>query len=98
MEAGPGGLLRIRLCVMGFKSHSTWAEGYARASAHRVTVATVGGDRWKWRMQVLWGGAVRWGCFLRVAGLLAAHHAQGAFSGVFSANLSRQTPIITQVT
>ena len=36
-------------------SHKAWADGYARASRHRVTRLTMPGYFWKWRMH---GGAV----------------------------------------
>lgn len=36
-------------------SHQAWAEGYARHSRHTVTLLTMAGRFWKWRMQ---GGAV----------------------------------------
>jgi glycosyltransferase involved in cell wall biosynthesis len=31
-------------------SHQAWAEGYARASRHQVTLLTMAGQFWKWRM------------------------------------------------
>jgi glycosyltransferase involved in cell wall biosynthesis len=31
-------------------SHQAWAEGYARHSRHRVTLLTLPGQFWKWRM------------------------------------------------
>jgi len=31
-------------------SHRAWAEGYARHSRHRVTLLTMAGQFWKWRM------------------------------------------------
>ncbi len=36
-------------------SHQAWAEGYAATSAHQVTLVTMSGRFWKWRMQ---GGSV----------------------------------------
>lgn len=36
-------------------SHRAWAEGYVRSSRHTVTLLTMAGRFWKWRMQ---GGAV----------------------------------------
>jgi glycosyltransferase involved in cell wall biosynthesis len=36
-------------------SHATWAEEYARYSGHEVTLLTLDGRHWKWRMH---GGAV----------------------------------------
>ena len=36
-------------------SHLAWAEDYARHSRHRVTLLTMAGRFWKWRMQ---GGAI----------------------------------------
>jgi glycosyltransferase involved in cell wall biosynthesis len=36
-------------------SHQAWAEGYQRYSRHRVTLVTMAGRFWKWRMQ---GGAL----------------------------------------
>ena len=36
-------------------SHQAWAEGYARHSRHNVTLLTMAGRFWKWRMQ---GGAI----------------------------------------
>jgi glycosyltransferase involved in cell wall biosynthesis len=36
-------------------SHASWAEEYARRSAHRVEVMSLEGRHWKWRMH---GGAV----------------------------------------
>ena len=36
-------------------SHQAWAEGYARHSRHNVTLLTMVGRFWKWRMQ---GGAI----------------------------------------
>ena len=36
-------------------SHATWAEEYARYSGHDVTLLTLDGRHWKWRMH---GGAV----------------------------------------
>ena len=36
-------------------SHQAWAEGYARHSRHRVSLLTMAGRFWKWRMQ---GGAI----------------------------------------
>ena len=36
-------------------SHRAWAEGYARHSRHTVTLLTMAGRFWKWRMQ---GGAI----------------------------------------
>jgi glycosyltransferase involved in cell wall biosynthesis len=36
-------------------SHRAWAEGYARHSRHQVTLLTMDGLFWKWRMQ---GGAI----------------------------------------
>lgn len=36
-------------------SHRVWAEGYARRSRHRITLLTMAGRFWKWRMQ---GGAL----------------------------------------
>jgi hypothetical protein len=36
-------------------SHRAWAEGYRQTSRHRVTLLTMAGRFWKWRMQ---GGAV----------------------------------------
>lgn len=36
-------------------SHASWAEEYARHSRHQVTLLTLSGRRWKWRMH---GGAV----------------------------------------
>jgi len=36
-------------------SHQSWAEGYARHSKHRVTILSLPGRWWKWRMH---GGAV----------------------------------------
>ncbi len=36
-------------------SHKAWAEGYARHSRHTVTLLTMAGRFWKWRMQ---GGAI----------------------------------------
>ena len=36
-------------------SHATWAIGYAANSQHRVTLLTLPGRFWKWRMH---GGAV----------------------------------------
>ena len=32
-------------------SHRAWAQGYQRASRHRVTLVTMPGRFWKWRMQ-----------------------------------------------
>ncbi|RIK41480.1 MAG: DUF3524 domain-containing protein [Chloroflexi bacterium] len=32
-------------------SHRAWAEGYQRHSRHRVTLVTMAGRFWKWRMQ-----------------------------------------------
>ena len=31
-------------------SHQAWAEGYARHSRHQVTLLTMAGQLWKWRM------------------------------------------------
>ena len=31
-------------------SHRAWAEGYARHSRHQVTLLTMTGQLWKWRM------------------------------------------------
>ena len=39
-------------------SHRAWAEGYARASQHEVTLLTMPGRLWKWRMH---GAAVTLG-------------------------------------
>lgn len=36
-------------------SHKSWAEGYGRASRHQVTLLSMAGRFWKWRMQ---GGAI----------------------------------------
>jgi len=36
-------------------SHRAWAEGYARHSAHQITILSLPGRWWKWRMH---GGAV----------------------------------------
>ncbi|GIV71131.1 tRNA-queuosine alpha-mannosyltransferase domain-containing protein [Caldilinea sp.] len=36
-------------------SHRAWAEGYARCSRHTVSLLTMSGSFWKWRMQ---GGAI----------------------------------------
>ncbi len=36
-------------------SHAAWAEGYARHSQHQVTVLSLAGHFWKWRMH---GGAI----------------------------------------
>jgi len=36
-------------------SHATWAEEYARVSSHDITLLTLSGRHWKWRMH---GGAV----------------------------------------
>lgn len=36
-------------------SHQAWAEGYARHSRHQVSILSLAGRFWKWRMQ---GGAV----------------------------------------
>ncbi len=36
-------------------SHKVWAEGYAQHSRHRVSLLTMAGRFWKWRMQ---GGAM----------------------------------------
>lgn len=36
-------------------SHRAWAEGYAKASAHTVTLLTLPDRHWKWRMH---GGAI----------------------------------------
>ena len=36
-------------------SHQAWAEGYARHSRHTLTLLTMAGRFWKWRMQ---GGAI----------------------------------------
>ncbi len=36
-------------------SHQAWAEGYARHSRHTITLLTMAGRFWKWRMQ---GGAI----------------------------------------
>ena len=36
-------------------SHQAWAEGYARHSKHQVTILSLPGRWWKWRMH---GGAV----------------------------------------
>jgi glycosyltransferase involved in cell wall biosynthesis len=36
-------------------SHQAWAEGYARHSRHAITLLTMAGRFWKWRMQ---GGAI----------------------------------------
>jgi glycosyltransferase involved in cell wall biosynthesis len=36
-------------------SHQAWAEGYQRYSQHQITLLTLAGRFWKWRMQ---GGAI----------------------------------------
>lgn len=36
-------------------SHAAWAKGYARHSAHDITILNLSGNYWKWRMH---GGAV----------------------------------------
>ena len=36
-------------------SHAAWADGFARHSSHEVTVLSLPGQFWRWRMQ---GGAV----------------------------------------
>lgn len=36
-------------------SHQAWAEGYQRCSSHDVRIASLPGERWRWRLR---GGAV----------------------------------------
>ncbi len=48
----------MRICLLepyNTGSHRTWAEGYAAHSRHQVTLLTLSGQYWKWRMH---GGAV----------------------------------------
>lgn len=46
-------MVKIKLIVMGFASHTTWAEGFQRASVeHDVHVEVVPCDRWKFRLLV----------------------------------------------
>lgn len=48
--------MRVLLCEPYCTgSHQSWAEGYARRSAHDVRLVTHAGGFWKWRMQ---GGAL----------------------------------------
>ncbi|MBW7884982.1 MAG: DUF3524 domain-containing protein [Caldilineaceae bacterium] len=49
-------------------SHQAWAEGYLRHSRHEITLLTMAGRFWKWRMQ---GGAVELASQARRA--LSAH-------------------------
>ena len=47
--------MKVLVCEPYFTgSHKSWAEGYARHSAHDVRLVTHDGSFWKWRMQ---GGA-----------------------------------------
>lgn len=44
--------MRVLLCEPYLAgSHRSWAEGFARHSAHDVTVVSHSGEFWKWRMQ-----------------------------------------------
>ena len=56
--------LKIKVCNVGFASHTAWANGFAAASVqHDVDVLTVKPDRWKWRMQC---GAVEFASQVRI--------------------------------
>eukprot|EP00934_Nitzschia_sp_Nitz4_P004259 Nitzschia sp. Nitz4//scaffold182_size44100//35180//37282//NITZ4_007260-RA/size44100-exonerate_est2genome-gene-0.64-mRNA-1//1//CDS//3329539583//4249//frame0 len=44
-------MAKIKLIVMGFASHITWAEGFKAATQqHVVEIVVVPGDRWKFRL------------------------------------------------
>jgi glycosyltransferase involved in cell wall biosynthesis len=56
MLGGPEGTVDVLLVEPYFTgSHASWAEGYARHSAHEVRMLHLEGRSWKWRMH---GGAV----------------------------------------
>ena len=60
-----GDRLRVTIVEPWFTgSHRAWADGYAKASGHDVTLVTHPGAHWKWRMQ---------GSPLTLARDLAAH-------------------------
>lgn len=74
-------MLRVALVEQYFSgSHRAWAEGYARRSGHAVSVFSLPGAHWKWRMQ---GGHV--GVARAVA---AAVEAAGPFHVVLASSMT----------